>query len=114
MGYDLLMQHFRTPAVLAEALSALGERITPQAIYKWKRKGIPLDRAPQIEVVSSGVLKCEALCPQVEWVRGEDGQVIGYSVSVSPPDDPEHKNFQPCRVGLALARVFPTANPRAR
>src|SRR3569623_1575127 len=110
MGYIFLLQLFHTPVALAEALSAVGERITPQAIYKWKKKGIPLDRAPQIEVASSGALRCEALCPQVDWIRGEDGQVIGYSVPVALPEEPEHKNFQPCRGGLVSSRAYPTAN----
>ena len=104
------MQHFHTPAALAEALSTVGERISPQAIYKWKKHGIPLDRAPQIEVASNGALKCEELCPQVEWARGEDGQVTGYSVPVSLPEEPEHKNFQPCRVWQVRSCAQPTAN----
>lgn len=77
------MQHFKNPAALAAALAPFGAPITPQAIYKWRFSGIPLDRAPLIEVASKGEVRCDDLCPGVDWLRDGAGNVTGYSVPVA-------------------------------
>lgn len=76
------MQHFKTPAALAAALVPFGAPISQQAIYKWRSSGIPLDRAPLIEVASHGGIKCDDLCPAVDWLRDDAGNVTGYNVPV--------------------------------
>lgn len=84
MPYESLMQHFKTPAALAAALRPFGCSITPQAIYKWRTAGVPRDKAPLIEVVSNGALRCEQLHPDVRWMRDEVGNVTGYRVDIDP------------------------------
>ncbi|MGE7139169.1 Cro/CI family transcriptional regulator [Luteibacter sp. NPDC031894] len=83
MSYQLLMAHFKNPSGLAQALTVQGVSISPQAIYKWQRQGIPVDRAPLIEAASNGVLRCEEVCPGVEWTRDKRGSVTGYNVPVN-------------------------------
>lgn len=88
MSYQLLMQHFKNPAGLAAALAPFGT-ITQQAIYKWRASGIPIDRAPLIEVASDGCVKCDDLRPDVEWIRDESGNVTGYNVPVALVETPK-------------------------
>lgn len=82
MSYEPLMQHFRTPAALAVALRPLGCSITPQAIYKWRGASVPLDKAPLIEIASGGAVRCEQICPDVDWERDSAGNLTGYRVPV--------------------------------
>lgn len=84
MSYTPLMQHFHTPAALAAALLPFGCSITPQAIYKWRSAGVPLDKAPLIEVASGGAVKCEQLRADVRWLRDEAGNVTAYRVDCAP------------------------------
>lgn len=76
------MRHFHTPSALADALASFGDKISPQAIYKWKSKGIPVDRAPLLEAASNGAVRCEDICPDVQWMRDTRGNLTCYRVPV--------------------------------
>lgn len=57
-------------------------------IWTWlNRDGgrVPLDRCAAVEAATAGKVPCEALRPDVQWLRDADGSVIGYQVSVNPP-----------------------------
>jgi DNA-binding transcriptional regulator YdaS (Cro superfamily) len=82
MSYKTVIAHFGTPSALAAALAPYGEKITPQAIYKWRDAGVPRDRAPLIEDASGGRLRAEDICPSVEWERDKGGNLTGYRVPV--------------------------------
>lgn len=84
MSYAPLIDHFRTPAAVAAALLPFGCRITPQAVYKWRGAGVPLDKVPLIEVASRGVVKCEQLRQDVRWLRDAAGNVTAYCVDCTP------------------------------
>jgi DNA-binding transcriptional regulator YdaS (Cro superfamily) len=83
MSYQTVMSHFRNPSALVAALAPYGCTITPQAIYKWRQGGVPVDRAPLIEAASSGAIRCEDICPNTDWQRDRRGNLTGYRVSVS-------------------------------
>lgn len=85
MSYQTVMKHYATPSALVAALVPYGCSITPQAIYKWRESGIPVDRAPLIEAASGGALRCEQICPDTDWLRDAKGNLIGYRVRVSTP-----------------------------
>lgn len=78
------MAHFKNPSGLAHALAGQGVSISPQAIYKWQRQGIPIDRVPAIEAASDGKITCESVFPSVEWARDRAGAITGYKVRVAP------------------------------
>jgi DNA-binding transcriptional regulator YdaS (Cro superfamily) len=84
MSYEPLMQHFKTPAALVAALRPFGCSITPQAIYKWRGAGVPLDKAPLIEVASGGAVQCEQLRADVRWIRDAAGNVTAYRIDCAP------------------------------
>jgi DNA-binding transcriptional regulator YdaS (Cro superfamily) len=58
-GFELLLSHFRTQAAIAKALGL--ERMT---ISNWKKRGIPLQRAVDIERVTKGKLKAKKIVPE--------------------------------------------------
>lgn len=82
MSYQTVMSHYLTPSALVAALDSCGCSITPQAIYKWREAGVPTDRAPLIEAASGGVLRCEQICPDVDWLRDAKGNITGYRVPI--------------------------------
>jgi DNA-binding transcriptional regulator YdaS (Cro superfamily) len=53
-----------------------------QAIQKWRRGKVPEDRCGDIEAATAGVVTCDALRPDVEWQRNENGVVTGYLVTL--------------------------------
>lgn len=46
--------------------------ITAWAVSKWKRSGVPVERCPDIELLTKGQVTCEDLRPDVNWsvIRG--------------------------------------------
>jgi len=50
---------------LAEALSEDGHRISKQACHSWNYRGVPAERALQIEKVTRGVVLREHLRPDL-------------------------------------------------
>jgi DNA-binding transcriptional regulator YdaS (Cro superfamily) len=85
MSYQTVIDHFNTPSALVAALARYGCKITPQAVYKWRDAGVPVDRAPLIEIASDGAVRCEQLCPDTAWLRDEDGNLTGYRVAIHIP-----------------------------
>ena len=63
---DKLLKHFKTQTALAEALNTfLGVKtIKTGHIYYWKKKGIPANRAIQIEAMTGGLFNRRLLCPE--------------------------------------------------
>lgn len=60
----------------AELARALG--VLPQHLNNWRKRGIPADRCPDIERATG--LTCEEQRPELQWNRGSDGQVTGYTI----------------------------------
>jgi plasmid maintenance system antidote protein VapI len=56
--FEQIIQHFKTQAALARALDV--ERMT---VSNWKKRGIPLDRAVQIEVLTKRKFKARKIRP---------------------------------------------------
>lgn len=79
---DKLIEHFGTFAAIAEALREIGVFVTPQAVGKWARDGVPIERCPQLERASGGAVKCADMRSDVEWVRAR-GKVTAYTVKVA-------------------------------
>lgn len=69
--------HLGSQAALAFALG-----IRAPSLAEWIRAGrCPLERAPEIERVTEGRVRCEALRPDVDWHRDDvTGLVTGYHV----------------------------------
>lgn len=46
--------------------------ITAWAVSKWKRSGVPVERCPDIELLTKGRVTCEDLRPDINWsvIRG--------------------------------------------
>lgn len=43
-------------------------KVAPQVVNNWIRRGsVPADRCPDIERVTAGEVRCEALRPDVNW-----------------------------------------------
>ena len=61
-------------------------RVTCQAVYKWRRSGVPVSRAAGIETSTAGAVRAEHVCPGVTFTRAADGRVISYTLRVSPLD----------------------------
>lgn len=57
---DKVIAYFGSQAALARALDP---GLSPMAVSHWKRRGIPLSRAVQIERISGGLFTMERLCP---------------------------------------------------
>lgn len=49
---DKILQHFGSQEALAKACD-----VSPQAVSKWQRSGIPADRAIQIEKLTKGAFR---------------------------------------------------------
>lgn len=45
-----------------------------QAVTNWAARGVPVDRAPAIELATGGAVTVEELRPDVSWVRVLDAQ----------------------------------------
>lgn len=56
--------------------------VTPQAISQWNPEAVPLDACPAIETATDGRVRCDALRPDTEWQRDQEGRVTGYVVPV--------------------------------
>lgn len=41
--------------------------ITTWAVSKWRDTGVPVERCPEIELLTQGKVKCEDLRPDVNW-----------------------------------------------
>lgn len=41
--------------------------VKPSALGNWKSRGVPAERCPTIERLTSGAVRCETLRPDVEW-----------------------------------------------
>jgi DNA-binding transcriptional regulator YdaS (Cro superfamily) len=85
MGYETVMQHFKTAAALAEALAPYGEFITTQAIYKWRDAGVPVERAPLIEDASGGKVRCEQIVDGWKWIRDGRGNLVARQMRIQRP-----------------------------
>jgi hypothetical protein len=61
-----LLKHYKTQTALAEALNAfLGTKtIKTGHIYYWLKKGLPANRALQIEAMTGGLFNRRLLCPK--------------------------------------------------
>lgn len=82
--------HKSSMAALATAIGMVGARkiadsckVTHQAVYKWRHLGVPESRAPGIESATQGKVRCEDICPGVEWERNGLGVVIAVRIPVS-------------------------------
>lgn len=84
-----------TPAACAleRALSLVGVHAlakacgcTYQAVYKWRRAGVPASRAAGIESATSGEVRAEEVCPDSTFLRDAAGRVTGYTVLIDAQD----------------------------
>ena len=41
--------------------------ITTWAVSKWRYTGVPVERCPDIEMLTNGEVRCEDLRPDVNW-----------------------------------------------
>ena len=41
--------------------------VSTQSITNWKSRGVPAEHAPDIERATAGQVRCEELCPEVNW-----------------------------------------------
>lgn len=48
--------------------------VRPPSVVEWKARGIPPDRCPALERGTAGKYVCEALRPDVPWLRIPDAQ----------------------------------------
>lgn len=50
--------------------------ITPGAVSQWIASGVPVEHCPRIERLTGGVVRCEAMRPEVDWayLRATDRQ----------------------------------------
>lgn len=72
---------------LADALTAMGFRITQPSISEWLQRGvIPEDRCWPIELVVQGAARCEEMRPDIKWVRDQDGRVVSMEKPVTQPE----------------------------
>lgn len=69
----LTQSGIKTRAALARVC-----RVTKQAVAHWRI--VPEDRCHFVEAATG--LRCEALRPDVQWVRDSAGMVTGYTVQV--------------------------------
>ena len=48
----------------------------PQLVWQWSRdkRRIPADRCPSIEMATGGLVSCEEMRPDTQWVRVKDKQ----------------------------------------
>ena len=58
-GLDKAVEHFGSQAKLAKALD-----LGPMAVSSWRKRGVPLRRAVQIEQLTGGVITAAELCPE--------------------------------------------------
>ena len=56
--------------------------VTHQAVYKWRRTGIPVSRAHGIEMATRGQIRAEEICPGVIFTRDAGGHIVSYTLSV--------------------------------
>lgn len=46
--------------------------VKPPSVVEWRARGIPADRCPLLEKGTAGRYACEAVRPDVRWVRVPD------------------------------------------
>ena len=56
--------------------------VASQSVYKWRTCGVPIERAPGIELATGGQVTCDAVCPDVTWHRDARGAVVAYTVPI--------------------------------
>mgnify|MGYP006921294414 CR=1 FL=1 len=75
---DLAIEHAGSATALAAALSAAcGQTITVQTVVNWGARRVPAERCPDIEFVTGGRVRCEALRPDVRWRVLRERQAVG-------------------------------------
>jgi len=82
-------------AALAKALG-----VTPAVINQWLkgRRPIPPRHCPEIEGLTSGEVRCEDLCPEVDWAAIRSSNQQGpnrRSTDPEPPSAPDRPGRQP-------------------
>jgi len=60
-GLDAAIEFFGSPSALAEKL-----RVTTMSISHWKKRGVPIKRAIEIEFFTNGRVAKESLCDDFE------------------------------------------------
>ena len=84
-------------SALVEAVRILGSQsalaracgVKQGHVWAWlNREGyaVPLESCPDVERATRGAVRCEALRPDVDWLRDAAGTVIGYQVRLPAPD----------------------------
>lgn len=58
--------------------------VSPQAISQWEPARVAPEHCLSIEVATGGRVRCEALRPDIEFQRDNDGRVTGYVVRIAP------------------------------
>lgn len=56
--------------------------VSAQAVSQWAPAMLPPDACPDIEAATGGRVRCEALRPDIEWQRDQDGRVTGRVVPI--------------------------------
>lgn len=77
LPFDRAVEIVGSKAKLARAIG-----VTPQAISQWNPSLLPLEACTAIELATEGRVRCEALRPDTEWQRDQDGRISGYVVPV--------------------------------
>lgn len=79
------MQHLERAAKIigSQALLAAKLGVTRGAVGQWKDGGrrVPAEHCPSIERLTSGMVRCEELRPDIEWsVLRANGEGLGFNV----------------------------------
>ena len=62
-------EHLKKAYKLAGGITRIAKAcgVSPGAVSQWSRNGVPAERCPTIERLTGGQVRCEDLCPDVEW-----------------------------------------------
>lgn len=77
-----LERAIRIAGTQSELARRIGGKTKTGHIYHWLTNGVTPDAAAKISAAVNGEVTPEELCPHVDWIRDEAGQVTGYHVRV--------------------------------
>ena len=62
-----IIQELGGPAAVARIVG-----VKPPSVIEWRKRGIPAERAPDIERATNGQWTVDTLCPSARWSRIPD------------------------------------------
>lgn len=86
-GMDAKQHIERAVAICGNSQTALAQRMGSSVrqghIWRWLQAGRVTPKfAPLMEAAVGGQVRCEDLCPDVEWQRDHNGRVFAYRVRI--------------------------------